>query len=249
MPPPARDPPPTAWHRLDPLTRLTVSIAAVVGVVALGGIACPMLLGLVAVVAPAVVARELPGVLGRGLVLALPLALSVVVVTLLFGDVSLESRVRLAAEVVIRVLTMAGAVVLFYLTTRPSELVASLQQHGAPARATFVLHNAVAMIPRLAERAQEVAEAQRARGFDTEGSWWRRGRGVIALAAPTVLGTLREVETRSLALETRGFTRPGRRTLLWAPADSPAQRLARWLIVAGVAGLLVARIAGMTLPC
>ena len=31
-----------------------------------------------------------------------------------------------------------------------------------------------------------------------------------------------------MALETRGFTRPGRRTLLWAPADTRRQRLARW---------------------
>ena len=49
-----------------------------------------------------------------------------------------------------------AAVTLFYLTTRPAELVASLQAHGTPARLTFVIHNAVAMIPRLAERAAEV---------------------------------------------------------------------------------------------
>ncbi len=104
--------------------------------------------------------------------------------------------------------------------------MASLQYHGASPRLTFVIHNGVAMIPRLAERAGEVTAAQRARGLDTEGSILRRARGVVAVAAPTVLGALREVETRTLALETRGFTRPGRPTVLWPPHDSGAQRAA-----------------------
>jgi len=44
-----------------------------------------------------------------------------------------------------------------------------------------------------------------------------------------------------MALEARGFTRPGRRTLLWWPSDSARQRLARWLLVLAVPLLLVAR--------
>ena len=77
--------------------------------------------------------------------------------------------VGVAVEVVVRVLVMAGAVTLFYLTTRPAELVASLQAHGVPARLTFVIHNAVAMIPRLAERA--------ARGHRGAAGAWPGQRG------------------------------------------------------------------------
>ena len=154
----------------------------------------------------------------------------------------------LAAEVVVRVLTMAGAAVLFYRTTSPADLVGSLQHHGLSARLTFVVHNAVAMIPRLADQAREVTEAQRARGLDSEGSWVRRGRGVVAVAAPTVLGAIGEVETRTLALETRGFTRPGRPTVLRVPRDSGAQRIGRWGLIAGVAALAAAQVAGV-LPC
>ena len=180
--------------------------------------------------------------------LALPLAASVAIVNIVFAVGSTEEGIRLASEVVVRVLTMAGAAVLFYATTRPAELVASLQYHGVPARATFVIHNGVAMIPRLAERAREVTDAQRARGLDTEGSLLRRGRGLVALAAPPVLGAMAEVETRTLALETRGFTRPGRPTLLWTPHDSPVQRLARWAVLVGLVALVIARLGGV-LPC
>jgi hypothetical protein len=47
-----------------------------------------------------------------------------------------------------------------------------------------------------------------------------------------------------MALEARGFSRPGRRTLLWQPPDSRPQRLARWLLVAAVPLLIVARAVG-----
>ncbi|HKZ92230.1 MAG TPA: energy-coupling factor transporter transmembrane component T [Candidatus Limnocylindrales bacterium] len=251
---------PTAWHRLDPLTKLTLSVATVVAVVTLGGVSLPALLGMLAVLLPAATAGVLPRVLHISLLLALPLAVSVAVVNILFtptgsdvvaelGPLRLTSEgVRLAAEVVVRVLVMAGAVTLYYLTTRPDELVASLQAHGAPARLTFVIHGAVAMIPRLAERAAAVTEAQRARGLDSEGSLLQRVRGVSAVAAPTVSGAIAEVEQRTLALEVRGFSRPGRHTLLWAPRDSPAQRIVRWCIIAFVALLVVVRLTGWASP-
>ena len=241
---------PTAsrWHGLDPLTRLIAAVTTMAAALILGGVVCSLALAVVAVIVPAIVAHQLSGVLRLSLALALPLAASVVVVNVLFSPGTAADGALLAAEVVIRVLTMAGAAVLFYRTTSPADLVGSLQHHGLPARATFVVHNAVAMIPRLAERAREVTDAQRARGFDSEGSWRRRGRGVLAIAGPTVLSAIGEVETRTLALETRGFTRPGRATVLRVPADSTAQRLGRWAMVAGVIVLLIAQIAGL-LPC
>jgi energy-coupling factor transport system permease protein len=238
----------TAWHALDPLTRLVIAAGTLVAAVLLGGVLCLLLLAVFTVIVPAAVARQVQVVLRTSLLLALPLAVSVVIVNVLFAVGTTEQGLSLAAEVVARILTMAGAAVLFYATTRPAELVASLQHHGVSPRLTFVIHNSVATIPRLAERAREVTDAQRARGLDTEGSWLRRARGVMAVAAPTVLGAIGEVETRTMALETRGFTRPGRPTVLWPPRDSTVQRLLRWGVVAGLLSLALARATG-TLPC
>ena len=251
--PPTPTPPPDVsgagrWHALDPLTRLTLALTTMVAALSLGGVVCPALLAVAAVLVPAAIARELREVLRLSLLLALPLGISVVVVNVVFAPGTTLDGALLAAEVVLRILTMAGAAVLFYRTTRPAALVARLQHHGLSTRATFVIHNAVAMIPRLAHRAHEVTEAQRARGLDTEGNWLRRGRGVVALAVPTVLGAIDEVETRTLALETRGFTRPGRPTPMWVPRDSTTQRLARWAMVLGLLLVALARVAGL-LPC
>lgn len=236
-------------------------MGTLIAAIMLDGVVCLALLAVFAVMVPATAARVLPKVLKTSLQLALPLALSVAIVNVFFftggativaqlGPLTVTAEgISLAAVVVVRVFAMAGAATLFYLTTRPSELVASLQQRGVSPRLTFVIHNSVAMMPRLAERAAKVADAQRARGLDTEGNLLRRGRGLLAVAVPTVLGSIHEVETRTLALETRGFTRPGPRTVLWPPHDSTAQRLSRWSIALALVLLGLLRLGGVALPC
>jgi energy-coupling factor transport system permease protein len=237
------------WQGLDPLTHLVIAVGTLAAAVLLQGVICLLALALVAVMLPAAGSRQLRRVLVTSFRLALPLSASAAIVNVVFSAGDVTAGAWLAAVVVARVATMAGAAVLFYSTTRPSRLVASLRWHGLPGRATFVIHNSVAMIPRLVERAADVTAAQRARGLDTEGSLLRRGRGLVALAGPTVLGAVAEVETRTLAMESRGFTRPGRPTLLWTPPDSPVQRVLRWCVLLALALLAMARLAGVSLPC
>jgi len=97
------------------------------------------------------------------------------------------------------------------------------------------------------ERGRAIRDAQRARGLDTEGSARARLRGVLPLAGPAVLGAIHDVEGRTLALETRGFGRPGPRQVPWAPPDRPIERVARWSLVAAVT-LLVAGTAVGAIP-
>jgi energy-coupling factor transport system permease protein len=213
-------------------------------------------LGAVAVLAPASAAGLLGAVIRTSLLLALPVALSAIVVNTLFAPTAgatllglgpvrvTEEGLRLAGVVAARVLVIAGGVTLFYRTTRRSELVVDLERRGLPARLTFVLAAVVTAIPTLAERASVIVAAQRARGLDTEGSARRRMRGLLPLAGPAVLGAIAEAEARAVALEARGFSRPGRRTILWSPPDDAFQRAGRWAIVAGLGLLLASRLLG-----
>jgi energy-coupling factor transport system permease protein len=89
-----------------------------------------------------------------------------------------------------------------------------------------------------------VRDAQRARGLDIDGGLASRLGAVVPLVGPVVAGTLHSIEARSLALEARGFGRPIRRELLWAPADSRRQRWARWAVVAAVVVLVAASALG-----
>jgi energy-coupling factor transport system permease protein len=151
--------------------------------------------------------------------------------------------VDFALRVDFRLLVLALALMLFALTTEPRSLVVDLERRGVSPRLAFAIAAILDAIPAVAERARSIQAAQRARGLDTEGSIGARLRGVLPLAAPAVLGILHDVETRSLALEARAFDRPGPRQLLWAPADSDRQRLARWLLVAALIATAVLTIA------
>jgi energy-coupling factor transport system permease protein len=109
----------------------------------------------------------------------------------------------------------------------------------------FVIGSAIRTIPRMAERAGEIVESQRARGMDTEGGPLRRLRGVLPLAGPMVLGAVTDVEERTVALEARAFSAPARRTVLRPIPDTPVERLVRWAAGLGALALVVLSVAGV----
>lgn len=221
-----------------------------------GGVLGPALLTLVAVILPASIGQVLGRLLRTALLLTLPIAASVLLVNVLFFPAGREilfqvgpirataEGLEFALETLARIGAISGAITLFYLTTPPADLVLDLERRGVSARVAFVALASVQTVPALVERAATITAAQRARGLDTEGSVWRRLRGVLPLAGPVLLGAITEVEERSMALEARGFTRPGRRTLLWWPPDSGRQRLARWVLLFVVPLLVAARAFG-----
>ena len=250
-------PGPSPYHRLNPLTKATLATVTAVAAVVLGGLVGPVVLVSVAVVVPAVVAGVTARLVRTSLLLALPIALSAFLINLFFfpgGEVVLlrlgpitatAEGLAFALEIMARILAISGAITLFYLTTRPADLVLDLERRGISPRAGFVINASVQTVPAMVERAGQITAAQRARGLDTEGSVWRRLRGIVPIVGPVILGSIAEVEERTMALEARGFTRPGRRTLLWSPPDSAVQAVVRWLLVAALVLLIAVRLLGV----
>jgi energy-coupling factor transport system permease protein len=233
-----------------------VATVTAINATLLGGVIGPVVLTLVAVLIPGLVAGVLVRLLRTGLLLALPLAISVLVVNVLFfpsgntllfqvGPITATVEgLAFAVETLVRLVAITGALALFYLTTPIGSLVVDLERRGVSPRMAFVVSSAVRAVPAIVERARQITDAQRARGLDTEGSLWRRVRGIVPLVGPVLLGSIGEVEERAMALEARGFSRAGRRSLLWAPADHGWERLVRWLLALSVPALVVAGLAG-----
>jgi energy-coupling factor transport system permease protein len=252
---------PSAYHRRNPLTKAVVAAVTTLGALALGGYLAPTILFAVLVVPGAVVAGVHRRVVADSLVVTLPLAIAVGLVsvftrpgaTVLFELGPFEATFEgadFALRVVVRLFVMASALALFGLTTPPRSFVLDLERRGVSPRLAFALGAVIGAVPALVEQARSARDAQRARGLDTEGSLRRRLRGVVPLAGPVVLGALHDVEARSLALEARAFGRAGPRHLLWAPADTAWERSVRWALAAGAALLIVASAIGVmpTLP-
>jgi energy-coupling factor transport system permease protein len=219
--------------------------------------------GPVAVIVATLVAAMVAGVarqlIRASLLFSLPIAISVALVSVFTraGDTVLLTigpfdatveGVDFAGQTIVRLLAISASIGLFILTTEARAFVSDLERRGLPPRISFVALATVEAVPALVERAAMIAESQRARGLDTEGSLGARMRGVLPLVGPAIITSLTDVEERSLALESRAFTRPGRRHLLWWIPDSDRQRLARGLLVVGFVVLVIARVAGVQTP-
>jgi energy-coupling factor transport system permease protein len=224
----------------------------------LGGYLGPGVLSVVmlALAAAAGVSRQL---IRASVLLSLPIALSVILVsvftragtTVLFTigpfDATVEG-IDFAAQTIVRLLAISLSIGLFILTTDSRAFVFDLERRGVSPRFAFVALATVEAVPTLVERATTISESQRARGLDTEGSVRARLGGVLPLVGPAVITSLTDVEERSLALESRAFSRPGRRQLIWSMPDPGRERVLRWLLILGLVGAAVARVAGVPLP-
>jgi energy-coupling factor transport system permease protein len=236
------------------LTKVAVATLGSIGAFVLGGY-----LGPLAIIVAMVVLSSVAGVAGRlgraSLFLTLPIAISVVLVsvftragtTVLFTvgpfDATAEG-VDFAAQTLVRLFAISLSIGLFVMTTAPRALIFDLERRGVSPRFAFVALATIEAVPTLIERAGIIGESQRARGLDTEGSFRARLRGILPLVGPVILSSLTDVEERSLALESRAFSRPGRRYLLWAMGDTTWERVVRWLLLLALIAAIVARVTG-----
>jgi energy-coupling factor transport system permease protein len=149
-----------------------------------------------------------------------------------------------ALQATLRVVAFALSVAVFSLTTATDDLLSDLARRGLGRRGEFVIGAAVRTVPRMLERAGEIVDAQRARGLDTEGGPIRRIRGILPLAGPMISSSLGEVEERTMALEARAFSAPGRRTTIRQLPDGPGQRALRWGLIVLVVLVIAATVSG-----
>lgn len=244
-----------AYRRLNPTTKLVVAFSLALVAFGVRGWTGPLVV-LAIVAATAIVAGVIRQM--RPFVLAtIPLIASILLINIFFfpgaqdvifriGPIAATgSGLTAALQAALRVVAFALSVAVFSLTTETDDLLVDLERRGLGRRGVFVIGSAIRTIPRMAERAAEIVESQRARALDTEGSPIRRIRGVLPLAGPMVLGALTDVEERTMALEARAFSAPGRRTTLRPIPDSATQRIVRWGVGLGAIALVVATIAGV----
>lgn len=233
-------------HRLNPLTKLALVGFCLVAGLALPGVWAPYAVFGLMLVPLAAWGRVLSQLLRAVLKTALPFALSVFLIQGLFwtggtpiahlGPLSVKREGLLfAAQSTGRILAVVGSFLLLALTTRPDKLMIALQQRGVPKSLTYIILATGQIVPRFQAKANTILDAQRSRGLETEGGLGRRVRALLPLVVPLVLGSIVDIEERAIALEARAFSRIGPKTSLLVITDSQAQRMGRWLLIAGMA--------------
>lgn len=104
----------------------------------------------------------------------------------------------------LRIVTLVLAATVVTLTTRMSEMLDELETllrparyvGVDPARVALAISMAIRFVPRIAQQAQQVREAQRARGVE---------RSLAALLVPLLIKTLQMADQTAEALEARGL--------------------------------------------
>jgi energy-coupling factor transport system permease protein len=147
-----------------------------------------------------------------------------------------------ALNVLLQLTAVLTASLIFVLCTHPTDLITAISQAGLPQSLTYLIGSPMLLLPIMRTRIATIQDAQRSRGLDSEGSVLKRFLSLFPLAAPVVLGSLVEIEQRSIALETRGFSTPGPKTSFRTVSDTPRQQLLRWGMLSVSLLIIVYRI-------
>jgi energy-coupling factor transport system permease protein len=230
-------------HRLNPLTKLILVLALVLLAFVNPWYWTPHLLVLLAITPLSFLGRVGPEYFRAALRLILPAATFLFLMQAFFQpvgdevlfaysflDVTRESLL-FAFSNAMRIIVMVSAFTLFLLTTHPSELMSDLTRRGLPGQFAYVIISTLQILPQIQARAQTIIAAQRSRGLETEGGFFKRAGSLVPLVGPLVLGSLVEVEERAIAIEARGFTSKNRKTSLYEIPDTRLDRLVRAALV------------------
>lgn len=237
-------------HRLNPLTKLTLALCLVLVDFLGPGYWLPTLLFVVVLVPLSFWGRVGIEFLRTTVRLLLPLVAFIFVMQSLFYpggktvlfefwifSVELEG-VRFGYLMASRIITMVGSFLLLLFATHPSALMADLNRRGVSPSLTYIIVSTLQIIPQMRAKANTIMDAQRARGLETGGSPLQRVRALTPLVGPLVFGSLVDVEERAIALEARAFKARRPKTSLLEIPDSPAQRMARFALLALTALLI-----------
>ncbi len=104
--------------------------------------------------------------------------------------------------------------IIFFLTTHPSELAASLSRIGVSYKAAFALSLTLRYFPDLIRDYQDISLAQQSRGLDLSKKerLGRRVKNTMHICVPLVFSTLERIELISNTMDLRGFGKNKKRT-------------------------------------
>jgi energy-coupling factor transport system permease protein len=116
---------------------------------------------------------------------------------------------------VIRIVTAVCAIPLVTMTTSPSKLMESLTKLKIPFSYTFMLVTAMKFTPTVQEIWRSIIDAQKIRGFDFDKmNIFKKLGAYIPILIPLILISLRKANDLEVAIESRAFGAPIKRTFV-----------------------------------
>jgi len=133
------------------------------------------------------------------------------------GYVLTATAVETSAAMTLRFVVLVESFSVFFLTTSPDHLGLALEQTHMPYEFAFAFTTAVRFVPVLAEEAQTIMDAQKARGLELEkGGFLKRIRNYVPVLIPLIVSAIRRSLELAEAMESRAWGAAKKRTNLYA---------------------------------
>jgi energy-coupling factor transport system permease protein len=131
------------------------------------------------------------------------------------GYITLEG-VMFGVAMVMRLVVIMVVAPLLVMTTPLPEMMIAFVKFKIPYRFAFVMTTAMSMLPSIQNRAFLIQQAQLCRGVnDFEGgNLYAKLRVMSAMLVPLILGTFRDSQVLDVAMSSRAFGAPAKRTFL-----------------------------------
>jgi energy-coupling factor transport system permease protein len=141
-----------------------------------------------------------------------------------------------------RIAPLMAALFLLFRTMNMTDLGVAMNMGGLPYRASFIFITTFQSLPQLSKEMHQIMDAQRARGLETEGSLWKRFSSFIPIMVPVVANSIMKVQQQAIALETRGFNAPVKKTIYRDLKADAADHVLKWVSIIASAGAIAYRI-------
>ena len=209
----------TLLHKLDPRTKLFISLLLCVGVFASSNmiylvavLLIDLLLGCLGNVFRqtfSVFCKLLRVMLFLFVLQLLFIQRGDTVVPLLFGLRITNVGIETALLVVLRLLAATLPLCILLMVTKLDDLANSLVvRYHIPYKYAFALTTAIRFVPEFSKEMQEVIEAQTTRGVELDTrNIFRKIALIIPLCVPLLISSVRKIDGTAMAAELRGFNR------------------------------------------
>ncbi len=132
------------------------------------------------------------------------------------GYVLALQDIEYASAMTLRFVVLIESFSIFFLTTSPDHLGLALEQSHVPYEFCFAFTTAVRFVPVLADEAQTIMDAQKARGLELEkGNFLKRIRNYIPILIPLIISAIRRSLELAEAMESRAWGAIKKRTNLY----------------------------------
>jgi energy-coupling factor transport system permease protein len=200
------------YHRLDPRTKLLVTLAVYIATLMLKAqlfILVAMLIACVLLAFATNATQTLRSIRVIITVISITSVLSWCLigngVTPLVGFITWEA-LGMGISASLRGIISIIISIIWLASTRNEEISTGIMKMGVPYRAAFAFQSSLRMAPVLINMTLTVIAAQKSRGLDTEsGGLFQRIKRSLPLIVPAFLLTMRSTDTFSQAIESKGF--------------------------------------------